>query len=156
MFAIFTNSKVQMAACFPIIGDIVSTTREFVNYIKAQVERYFTFKSEKNLKDVLRTSIFKTLILQERRFLLMIFSNHGLNANDKLPRYDKTTSTLFFGQTIDSRVQKFLFKNILKLLSINLMENSFLFKTSFHKICWSFWGVSWMNKKQLIKSNWIV
>ena len=38
-----------MAAYFDFTDSIASTTREFVNYIRASIERNFIFKSEKKI-----------------------------------------------------------------------------------------------------------
>ena len=48
-----------MSACFAIIGSPASTTREFVNNIRASVKRHFIFKTKKITKtcDGLKNSL---------------------------------------------------------------------------------------------------
>ena len=66
-----------MPACFVVIGSTVSTTRKFVNDVRAQAIGHFIFELEKLEIGVDDLKI--TLILQKWRFLLILFLTVFLN-----------------------------------------------------------------------------
>ena len=72
-----------MPACFAVIGSIASTTRKFVNDVRAQAIGHFISELE------------KTLILQKRRFLLILPFKRVLKSSDNLQRNGKTITKSF-------------------------------------------------------------
>ena len=59
---------------------IASTTREFINYVRAYVERYFTFKSDKFWKTC--WGFKNNFDLTNGKIFLMLYSNCVFNARD--------------------------------------------------------------------------
>ena len=72
-----------MPACFAVIGSIASTTRKFVNDVRAQAIGHFISELE------------KTLILQKGRFLLILPFKRVLKSSDNLQRNGKTVTKSF-------------------------------------------------------------
>ena len=73
-----------------------------------------------------------TLILQRRRFLLILFCKRVLIARDKLPRCGRAINNSFF-LTVNAMgvCKSFLFKKVLMQLSTSLMGNAFSLKMYF-------------------------
>ena len=87
-----------MKVCFAIIGSIASTTRKFVNYVECKLKDTLFLKRKKLLRRVV--DLKTTLILQKKKFLLMLFCKCVLLARDKLPRYGRAISNSFSQQSM--------------------------------------------------------
>ena len=112
-----------MPACFVVIGSIASSTRKFVNNVRAQAIEHFTF-----VVDDLKIA----LILQKGRFLLILFLKRVLKSSNNLPRNGRTiTKSLFSAVTVTGFSVSLLLRKFLTQLSVNLIGNAFFFDISF-------------------------
>ena len=115
-----------MLTCFAVIGSTASTTRKFVNDVRAYAIGDFIFELEK--LEIRVEDLKITLILQKGRFLLILFFKRILKSSDNLPRNGKTITKSFFsavnvtGFSVSLSLRKFLMQ-----LSINMIGNALFF-----------------------------
>ena len=118
-----------MPACCSVIGSIASTTRKFVNDVRAQAVGHFIFELEK--LEIRVEDLKITLILQKGKFLRIQFFKRVYKSSDNLPRNGKTITKSFLsainvtGFSVSLLLRKFLMQ-----LSISLIGNAFFFNIS--------------------------
>ena len=82
-----------MLTCFAVIGSTASTTRKFVNDVRAYAIGDFIFELEK--LEIRVEDLKITLILQKGR-LLRLFLKRVFRSSDNLPRNGKTITKILF------------------------------------------------------------
>ena len=109
-----------MQECLAVIGSIASTTRKYVNEVRAQAIGHFIFELEKI--GYTRVGDLKiTLSLQKGMFLLTLFSKCVLKSKDNLPRNGKIITKSFYSSVnVTSFSVSLLLRTFLMQLSIDL------------------------------------
>ena len=83
-----------MLTCFAVIGSTASTTRKFVNDVRAYAIGDFIFELEK--LEIRVEDLKMTLILQKGRLLRLLFLKRVFRSSDNLPRNGKTITKILF------------------------------------------------------------
>ena len=119
-----------MPACFAVIGSIASAKGKLVNDVRAQTIGILSLNWDKLGIRVGDLKI--NLILQKRRFLLILFVRRVLKSSDNFPRNGQTiTKSLFSAVNVTGFSVSLLLRNFLMQLSMNLIGNAFFFNISF-------------------------
>ena len=138
-----------MSVCFAVTGRIASTTRKFVNDVRAQAIGHFIFELEKLGNTCWRfknnSNFTKGKVFTDTIFKLV------LKSSGNLPRNDKTTTKSFFSASnATGFLVSLLLRKLLMQLSINLIWNAFFFYISFkwHTSEWN------LEKSEAIDNVW--
>ena len=140
-----------MPACFTIIGSIASTTRKFVNNIRAQAIGLFIFE----LKKIGNTCWWfkNNSSFTKGKVLLILFFNRVLKSSDNLPRNGKTITKSFFpAVNVTGFSLSLLLRKLLMQLSISLIGNAFFYNIS---VKWhtSNWNLEKSKTIEIVRNN---